>query len=233
MLRGTLALTGAVIFSALLTAPTTAHAATMPAAKFSGNFTVLACNGGKSATLKQAGTVNLAQSCKEGSGSVTATAARTHFSVTMQQTATGGTSTVSDSGAVGATLFFEVIGPAGRKVPVKITFSGSLAGSSSQAASGILLETAAKPVQYSCGVTAGTVLCGSFTKTVTIKLQSLKKITPAQASPVAIDAIVQGVSDSGGGAQTSSVTGAVTLAIPPSFKHASKYKLVLSPGVAN
>jgi hypothetical protein len=208
-------------------------AAALPAAVYGGTVGVSACDT-KSKTINAEGTA------KESSGGCPAGSASAEISASSgpmamaSQTDDGGTGNVTASGSAGVTYSFEVVGPKARRLPVMVTFTGSLAGSGpGDSASASMLASNNNAIIYSCGSPAGKPACGGFTKTVKVNVTAVKKINPLLESLVQIIAVAGGGGDSSVGSQSSSASISAKIAIAPGVKGAGKYHVVVSPGVGN
>jgi hypothetical protein len=218
-----------------MTAPGMARAEGLAAATVSGSLHADSC-ADKTATLSKPGSVSASNSCVNGTATAEAKAAIANAAVSTSQRTAAGTSSASTNGSVGVTFYFEVVGPGTASVPVNAVLTGTLAASGSGGESSLtLIAGNATPVFYYCGIKIPVVKCGGISTKLTAMVTPVHAVAQSLAAPVEITAAVLGSSSHGvgTGTDTSSATGKVSLSIPQTFPHASEYRLVISPGVAN
>jgi len=140
------------------------------------------------------------------------------------------------SGETSAGYYFQVVGPQYVPVPVIVTVSGTLSGTSAKIASFAKAEIITNlgdfvyPVDDACpkGGSGTTRFCGSYSVPKTMNVTAWTKQEAAGPNVVQLLATTA-VSKAGSAAATLSIS----IVIDPSFPNASHYHVVVSRGIGN
>jgi hypothetical protein len=133
------------------------------------------------------------------------------------------------SGGSSMSYYFQIVGPQPVAVPVIMTVSGMLSGTSKKISSGAKAEIITNlgsfvyPIDTSCPGS-----CGGYNVPKTENISAWTKQQPAGPNVVELY-VSSDVSKPG----SASATLSLTLEIDPTFPHASKYHIILSKGVGN